>query len=144
MSSKPLIFSFVAALALLLGACASSPDSRIAQDRELFESWPQEVQEKVAVGVVGLGFTPDQVRMAMGDPTRVTRRVSSGGESEVWIYEERDPVNFSIGLGMGTSTGRRSGVGGGVVLSPGQTRAGEAARIIFSEGVVGSIEKSER
>lgn len=129
----------------LLAGCASTPDRRIAADRARFDSWPQEVQEQVAVGEVGPGFTMEQVRMALGKPDRTSRRTSATGESEVWIYDEdSSPVGFSIGVGMGTGTGRRSAVGGGVSVGTGRARIGEAARIIFSEGRVSAIEQTER
>src|SRR5690606_38571185 len=129
---------------VLLWGCSSTPDQRIAADRELFESWPQEVQEQVSVGEVGVGFTPEQVRMALGEPDRTSRRTSAMGESEVWIYDEdRSPVGFSIGVGVGTSTGRSTSVGSGVTVGSRRARVGEAARIIFAEGRVSAIEKTE-
>ncbi len=136
-----LAFAFCA----MFGAgCASTPDRRIAADRELFESWPQAVQERVAVGEVELGFTQPQVRMALGDPARVTRRVTTDGESAVWIYEKKSsPVGLSIGLGVGTAVGRNSSVGGGVTLGSRRARYGEAVRIVFDGGGhVDSIERS--
>lgn len=135
--------AFLVATLVGLAGCASTPDARIAADRELFDQWPQEVQERVAVGEVEIGFTPDQVRMALGDPDRISRRTSAMDEAEVWIYEQkRSPISFSVGVGVGTSTGRHSSVGSGVSVGTGRIRYGEAARVVFIDGEVGSIEKT--
>jgi hypothetical protein len=132
-------------VAAMIAGCASTPDARIAADRAVFDQWPQEVQERVAVGEVEIGFIPEQVQMALGKPDRISRRTSAMDDAEVWIYEEkRSPISLSIGLGIGSSTGRRSSVGGGVSVGTGRIRYGEAARIVFIDGEVGSIERTDR
>lgn len=79
---------FVLALSALvfLSGCASTPDRRIAREPELFAQFPEEIQEQIRAGSVALGFTPDMVRLALGDPDRVVSRQTADGRSEVWVY----------------------------------------------------------
>ncbi|HRE80444.1 MAG TPA: hypothetical protein PLN52_05310, partial [Opitutaceae bacterium] len=68
-------FAMVAAAALLgLSACSSSPQSRIESDPRAYATAPKEVQAKIRAGQIDVGFTREQVRLAMGDPTGVSTR----------------------------------------------------------------------
>ncbi|MDI1319281.1 MAG: hypothetical protein PSW75_03680 [bacterium] len=104
-----------AAIALLAGC--STPDSRIARHRAAFDQLPAAVQQKIRAGQVDVGFTPEMVQLALGEPDRVFTRRSENGDTEVWGYQDHGP-HFSIGLGVG-SGGRHSSVGGGVAMSTG-------------------------
>ncbi len=70
----------------LLAACASTPTSRIKKNRDLFNSYPPEVQTKIQKGEISLGFTPEMVLMAKGDPDRKYTRQTAKGATEVWAY----------------------------------------------------------
>lgn len=83
---KSITFSFAAALlALGLVAC-STPDSRIRRNPEIFSRLAPAQQEMIRHGQVGLGFTPDMVKLALGDPDRVIQRQDEKGTSEIWSY----------------------------------------------------------
>ena len=56
-------------LALLLAGCAT-PEKRIQQNQDLFDSFPVAAQARIRGGQIDLGFTPDMVRIALGDPQR--------------------------------------------------------------------------
>lgn len=132
----------VLAACLLLATGCSTVDSRIAKNRELFNSWPAAVQDKIVVGQIDIGFTPDQVRMALGDPDRVFTRTTADGTSQVWSYRDRGPrIGFGIGLGMG-SVGSRGGTFGGVGIGTGGGyHDDEKLGVVFdSAGHVSSIE----
>lgn len=102
-----------AALGALLLAGCSTVDSRIDKNRSAFEAYPTAVQDKIIQGKVDVGFTPDQVRMALGEPDRVFTRTTADGTTEVWGYRERKPrVSFGVGLGFGSFGGSRSSFGG--------------------------------
>lgn len=131
-------------VALVLGGlagCASKPADRIAADRATFEAWPADVQEKVAAGEIAVGFTAEQVRMALGEPSRVVKRTGQGGERTVWDFAASKP-GFSIGLGMGGGSGNTS-VGGGVGFG---SRGGRelVQRVVLADGVVESIEAAAK
>lgn len=126
---------------LLLAAC-STVDSRIAKSRAAYESWPIEVREKVAAGEVDLGFTQEQVAVALGEPDRVFTRATADGTSEVWSYRDRKPrLSFGVGVGMG-SWGSRGGSFGGVGINTGGGyRDDEKLGVVFDRtGRVSSIE----
>lgn len=122
---------------LLFSGCASV-DSRIRQNQAAFNSWPTQVQATIRAEKVDLGFTPAQVRVALGDPDRIFTRKSSDGEAEVWAYYDRGP-RFSLGLGVG-SGGYGSSVGGGVVYDRQHDRIDDATRVVFEGGVVTAVE----
>jgi hypothetical protein len=130
------------AACVLIAAGCSTVDSRIAKNRELFNSWPAAVQDKVAVGQIDIGFTPDQVRMALGDPDRVFSRTTADGTSQVWSYRDRVP-RFGFGIGVGTgSFGRRGGSFGtlGVAMGGGYHDDEKLGVVFDSAGHVSSIE----
>lgn len=100
----------VALLGLLTG-CATSPMSRIDQNRARYESWPVEMQEAVLAGEVRNGMTPEQVEMALGKPTQVVARGAKAGEDEVWVYRQGSSVGSTLlGAASGVSVG--TGIGG--------------------------------
>ncbi len=127
----------LAAIVLLLAAC-SSPDSRISAHRAAFEAYPPEVQQQIKSGHVGVGFTPDMVLMALGEPARKFTRKTEMGEMEVWGYHDNTP-EFSFGLGF-ASGGRGSAMGGGVGVSSGGYDPEEKTRVEFRDGHVTAVE----
>jgi hypothetical protein len=124
------------ALALLMFGC-STVDSRVKAEQAAFDSWPADVQEKVRAGEVAMGFTPEMVQVALGEPYRRASRTTERGQADVWIYQDKSP-KFSIGLGFGSARGS-TGVGGGVTLGEG-FRDDESMRVIFENGRVTAIE----
>ncbi|MCC6416057.1 MAG: hypothetical protein IT582_09115 [Opitutaceae bacterium] len=123
--------------ALLLAGCETVAN-RISKNQAVFDAWPAQVQATIRAERVDLGFTPDQVRIALGAPDRVYARKTSAGEAEVWAYFDRRP-QFSIGVGMG-SGGYGGGLGGGVVYDRQYDRMDDAQRVVFEGGVVTAVE----
>jgi hypothetical protein len=143
---KTKLLPFAALALLLLAAGCSTVSSRIAKNRALFDSWPPAVQEKVAAGQVDVGFTTEQVRIALGEPDRVWTRTTMDGTSEVWSYRDRGPrVGFGVGVGMG-SWGGRHGSFGGVSLGTGTGyRDDEKLGVVFDRaGHVSTLETRSR
>lgn len=70
---------------VLLAGCAT-PQTRIASNRALYDSLPAEDQALIQQGQVGVGFTPDMVRLALGEPDRIYTRTDRSGHSESWAY----------------------------------------------------------
>lgn len=124
-------------LAVILLAGCATVDSRIRKHQAAFDSWPAQVQATIRAERVDLGFTPEQVRVALGDPDRVFMRKTKEGEAEVWAYYDRGP-RFSLGLGVGS--GGYSSVGGGVVYDRQYDRIDDAVRVVFEGGVVTAVE----
>jgi hypothetical protein len=138
--SRTMGLLLVSALLLLAAGC-SSVSSRISKNRAEYESWPIEVREKVAAGQVDLGFTPNQVRMALGDPERVATRTTADGQSESWIYRKPSP-RIGIGFGVG-SYSSNSAVGVGVSSGGWPLRPDESKRVVFEGGKVSSVENAQ-
>ena len=87
----------IALLALTcLSSCASSPQSRIEKNPELFTKLTVEEQARVQSGKVEPGFTPDMVYLSQGEPSEKRNESRGGSAVEVWVY--RRP-----GLGRPTS-----------------------------------------
>jgi hypothetical protein len=127
---------------LLLGGCASTPTSRADRNAATVASWPTEVQVKVREGKVAIGFTPEQVRVAMGDPDQMLTQTVAETTREVWVYADHGP-KFSFGLGVG-SGGGGSSAGGAVGVSTGGRGLRELMRVIFEGGRVSAIEQMKR
>lgn len=134
----------VIALVILafLAGCASSPQARIERNWGLYESYPIEVRERINAGQVDVGFTPEMVRMALGEPARVVERRTENETTEVWIYTRNRP-RFGIGLGIG-SWGGRSGVSTSVGVSTGDWAPDEEKRVEFRDGTVVAVDQRSR
>ena len=128
-------------LALLLSGC-STPDSRIDSNRAAFNQFPADVQEKIKAGRIDVGFTPEMVRMALGEPARVYTRKTETGDTEVWIFTDSKP-RISLGIGV-ASGGPHSAVGMGMQTSTGGYEPDEKTRVEFRNGRVDRIEFRRR
>lgn len=127
-----------AGFALLALAACGTPQSRIRAHKDLFASYPPEVQSRIKAGEVDVGFTADMVRLAMGDPSRKTVRKTAQSVQEDWIYGETG-VNTGVGFAVG------GGMGGfGTVAVGGDGPAPPRAVIVFEAGKVVAVERSKR
>lgn len=102
---------------LLLAGC-STPDTRIAHDPEAFAQLPADQQALVRAGRVSVGMNMEAVKMALGDPDRITLRTDAQGQTQIWHYVEYAYVDgpYLYGSwGWGGGWGRRGwgGWGGG-------------------------------
>lgn len=132
--------------ALVVGAagCATTVHDRIRRHEQLFASFPAEVQAKIREGRVEPGFTPDMVRLAFGQPDRVITRVSSQGETVVWVYTDAVPETWSEPVPVYWPYRTHAGMYRwypDILWSYRTTwREREATRIEFREGKVTTIE----
>ena len=125
----------------MLAGC-STVSSRIAKNREAFNTWPAAVQDRVVVGQIDIGFTADQVRVALGEPDRIFTRTTADGTSQVWSYRDRGPrFGFGVGVGMGSLGGRHGTFGGIGLGTGGGYRDDEKMGVVFDPaGRVSTIE----
>jgi hypothetical protein len=135
------LLSASAACALFFAGC-STVDSRIAKNRDAFNTWPPAVQDKVVLGQIDIGFTPDQVRVALGEPDRIFTRTAADGTSQIWSYRDRGPrFGFGVGVGVGSFGGRGGTFGGIGVGTDAGYRDDEKMGVVFdAAGRVSSIE----
>lgn len=92
----PFLLRLLAIAGIALAAACSSPRERIEENPETFARLPVEQQELIKQGRVGIGFNEDAVKLALGDPDRVTQRVDERGTSVVWRYVEYDDAGVPL------------------------------------------------
>jgi hypothetical protein len=71
-----------------LAGCNATPDARIRDNPEVFAQLTPQEQAMVKAGQVGLGFSADAVKLALGTPDRVTLRTDDKGQLQIWHYVE--------------------------------------------------------
>ncbi|MBP7142498.1 MAG: hypothetical protein KBA71_11370 [Opitutaceae bacterium] len=121
---------------LVLSACSSVQD-RIDRDPSAYAHSSREDQARIRDGKVAVGFTREQVRLALGEPTGVATRTTAEGTQEVWSYHAKGP-KFGLGVGVGGGGG---GVGVGVGVGTGDRSDEPRLRVIFSADRVISVEQ---
>ena len=136
--------AFLLPLAVWLAGCAT-PAKRIQQNQELFDSFPVAAQARIRGGQIDLGFTPDMVRIALGEPQRRLVRRAAGNDIEIWLYldmvrrYERQRATLD-GLSVSGPGGIRS-VNGSAWVDVMQEREFVRTRVEFQNGIVSAIEE---
>jgi len=125
--------ALLCAAAIALMAC-NTTGSRIRSQQELFDSYPPEVQESIRNGIIEVGYTPEMVVMALGEPDRKAVTKPENELAEVWTYRKSVP-GFGIGMGSGGYAGGGVAVGTGVRVGE-PARSEDRAVVEFSEGRV--------
>jgi hypothetical protein len=135
-------------LVAILAAACSTPERRIKKNQAVFDAAPPAVQALIRDGKADVGFTSEQVVMAMGKPDRVYSRATPSGSQEVWAYGGASPASrVGVGFGFGTISGRRHGsyTSTGVMIGAGDDPYYEdKARVVFEKGQVVSVERREK
>jgi hypothetical protein len=72
-------------VAALLGAC-STINTRINERSAVFNQLDPNTQAKISHGDIDIGFTPDMVYMALGNPDVRREAVTTDGQTETWVY----------------------------------------------------------
>jgi len=80
----------VSGLGFLTGCI--TPAMRIQNNPTVFAQLPPDQQSLVQQGKVAAGFTADAVRLALGNPDRITIRQTSAARMEIWYY-----LDFELG-----------------------------------------------
>ena len=136
MKSNSLLLLIGVALLAFTG-CASTPTDRIESHQAAFLTWPPDVQANVRAGIVGVGYTQEQVLVALGDPNSKTITGVPGNTVEVWQYHRRAP-RMSLGIG-GVSAGRSSAVGGAVAVNGIKLGQDVGGYVMFRNGLVSEV-----
>jgi hypothetical protein len=133
---RSVLFPISLLLVVLALGCASV-ERRIEANREAFDSYPPEVQATIRRGEVAVGFTEEQVLMALGEPDRKAKVTAEDRVAYVWTWRKSTP-----GFGFGFGTGRRvGGVGIGTGISTGSSGTTEDEHVVeFVDGRVTAFE----
>jgi hypothetical protein len=127
-----------ALVALGAAACAliacSTIGSRIKEHQALFDSYPPEVQDKILAGNIEVGFTPEMVEMAWGEPYRKDQVTGEDFVAEVWTWSRSVP-GVGVGMGTGGYYGGNVGIGTGVLVGDSAHRE-DRAQVEFRNGKV--------
>lgn len=138
MKMRPLFACLAGAWFVFGAGCASSLESRIRKSDAPYDSYPAEVRSLIERGDVAVGFTPEQVRLALDVPDRIITRKTEEKDSEVWIYRENGN-RFGLGLGVGMGS---SSLGAGVGVNTARREFfDERMRVVFSDGRVTAVER---
>ncbi|MEM7144816.1 MAG: hypothetical protein AAF591_06750 [Verrucomicrobiota bacterium] len=116
-----------------LANCASTPQTRIQANPEIYASIPDSQKAKVQTGQIAKGMGYNAVFIAWGRPSGVK---SASDDSETWIYAYSYPIYSSGFYYGGYGYGRRCGWGGwvGPVVIGYDTRI--YAKVVFKHGRV--------
>jgi hypothetical protein len=126
------------AVALVWLGC-STTGARIEQHREAFDSYPEGVQQNLRNGVIEVGYTPEMVLIALGEPSRKVDVATDDATAQVWTWTHQAP-GVSLSLGGWNALGSHVALGSGMTVSdPGQRE--EVAIVEFRHGLVHRIER---
>jgi len=146
MSSR-ITYCFIAVAGFIVSGCAS-PDYRIKKNPELFATFPPEVQALVQQGQIDIGFEPEMVRMALGEPNRVYTRQTAGDMIEVWSYTGRntttDRQRVNTDVRYRDNTGRYRTANDWVWVDVARETEYERVRVEFVAGKVSAIDTLQR
>ena len=132
----------LAAIGLLFAAGCATPAARIERNPEVFNKLAPSDQQLIREGKVAIGFTPEMVKLALGDPDRKFLRTDANGTSESWSYTTYEgPDGMLLYRGY---YHRYYGWGDPLfpyyMSYPGR-REREYFKVVFTEGRVSSIEQ---
>jgi hypothetical protein len=122
----PLFLGAIAASVLLAGCSAAH--TRIRAHKAAFEASPPEVKAKIRRGEIAVGFSTDQVYMALGHPNRVYGTEEPADRREIWVYG----VNQGPGFGLSPRYPRED-----IVLPDAWFE--ENMRVVFEKGVAVAV-----
>jgi outer membrane protein assembly factor BamE (lipoprotein component of BamABCDE complex) len=146
-TSRIFALASVALCAALLAGC-NTPESRIRNSPQVFDRLNPDEQALVKAGQIAVGFTPEAVKLALGDPDRIVTNTDATGQHDVWHY-----VTYEDYQGVVIYTGyyhRYRGWGGpyfwgGAPYYNGYpARVHDRIRVVFgTNGLVSSIQQEK-
>ncbi len=137
-------------LSLTLSGC-STIDTRIQEKSAAFVTLTPEMQDKIRLGRVEVGFSADLVYIALGTPDERSTKSTATGRTETWIYNSyRQEYLGSAHIGyrqhvlIDPKTRQTIVTYEPVYSSIYRDRVDERIRLIFKKGLVESIEEVKR
>jgi hypothetical protein len=119
----------VCSVALLALLACSTTGSRIRRHQDAFDHYPERVQQNLRNGVIEVGYTPEMVFIALGEPDRKVDVVTGEVAAQVWTWWKSRP-GIGVSLGGYNSLGSSVGLGTGMTLGE-DSRREETAVVEF-------------
>jgi hypothetical protein len=148
MKTKTLFCVTLLAMVIGLAGC-NSFNARARQMAATYESLPPDAQERLQRGAINVGDTPDMVYIALGNPDERRDIQTADGTQTVWVYKAYwDQYQGTAWMGY-----RRVFVptrrGYAIYHEPVtqdiyRTHAEDRVRITFNNGVVSTVEQTQR
>lgn len=135
----PFRASLAAAVLVLVSAC-STPQSRIDSNPDAFSKLTPEQQALVKQGKVGIGFDETAVKLALGNPDRISERTDTNGKSTVWRYVEYES-DSGVALYRGFYHYAYAPIYYPFYTDYSARRERDTLRVVFAEGKVTTIEQ---
>ena len=135
----------IAAVLLIAAGCTTTPASRVPSHQAAYNSWPADVQREVSAGRIAVGYLPEMVKVALGEPDNIFTAVDiANGPVETWSYLDHSP-SWSIGIGVGgVSSGGSTAIGTGVTFGGNNWGPNEKTRVVFEHGRVFAIQVRQK
>ena len=139
--NRPRRFAVLAALAAVLSAC-TTVRTRITRHQAAFDSYPPAVQGKIRAGKVDVGFTREQVAIALGRPDRTYTRKTAAADQEVWVYGAGSgAARADLGVGIGPAGNGPFGDAAGTAIGADSELGGaERTRVVFQGDAAVSVD----
>jgi hypothetical protein len=117
----------------------STTNSRIREHQEAFDAYPERVQQNLRQGVIEVGYTPQMVFIAMGEPDRKVDVANGEEVAQVWTWSRSTP-GIGVSLGGWNALGSHVGLGSGMSLGERAHRE-DVAVVEFRRGQVHRFER---
>ena len=96
MKASPRRLVLVLVLCTLGLAACSTPETRIHANSAAFARLTPDQQALVKTGQIALGFDMTAVRLALGDPYRITIHTDASGQTQTWHYITPDTTEQPV------------------------------------------------
>ncbi len=150
MGMKIQLSLLLAATALVLAGC-NTFNARARQMSAVYDQLPASEQQRLQRGVIGIGDSPEMVYIALGNPDERRDILNADGTQTTWIYKSYwQQYEGQAWLGYRrVIVPSRSGRGYVVFHEPVtqdvyRTHVDDKIRVTFANGVVQSVEQTQR
>jgi hypothetical protein len=151
MKTRILISSVAAATLLIALSGCDTFQSRVREKSEVYESLPAPTKQRLHEGHIGVGDTQDMVYIGLGHPDEKRTVSTSDGTQEIWIYRTYwEQYEGTAWVGYHRVIVPAPNGRGFLIYHEPITQdvysqhADEVIRVAFANGVVSSVEQSNR